>query len=157
MHSLFCFVIYSSLVRPQLEYASPVWDNTIQRNINKIESVQRRAARYVCHDYRWSSSVTSMLQRLNWDSLQQRRARSRVWMLYRIRNGLVAIPPDSLQLVTVPTRGHGNRYVQLHCNTSMFSQTFFPSAIRLWNSLPADVCYLPPDSFKSRLASCNLI
>lgn len=148
---------YSSLVRPQLEYASPVWDNTIQRNINKIESVQRRAARYVCHDYRWSSSVTSMLQRLNWDSLQQRRARSRVWMLYRIRNGLVAIPPDSLQLVTVPTRGHGNRYVQLHCNTSMFSQTFFPSAIRLWNSLPADVCYLPPDSFKSRLASCNLI
>ena len=33
-----------------------------------------------------------MLQKLQWDSLQQRRARIGVLMLYGIRNGLVAIP-----------------------------------------------------------------
>ena len=38
---------YSSLVRPLLEYASPVWDPHTSENINKIEMVQRRAARYV--------------------------------------------------------------------------------------------------------------
>jgi len=40
---------YTTLVRPQLEYASSVWDNNIQCNVNKLESVQRRAARFVCH------------------------------------------------------------------------------------------------------------
>ena len=94
---------YTTLVRPQLEYASSVWDNNIQCNINKLESVQRRACvMTIDHSllklcYRQTSSVTSMLQRLSWDSLQQRRAHNRVWMLYRIRNGLVAIPPDHLK------------------------------------------------------------
>jgi len=32
----------------------------------------------------------------------------------------------------------------------MYNQTF-PSAIRLWNTLPVDVCQLPPDSFKAQL------
>ena len=51
-----------------------------------------------------------MLQRLSWDSLQQRRAHNRVWMFYRIRNGLVAIPPDQLKQTTVATRRHETRY-----------------------------------------------
>jgi len=34
---------------------------------------------------------------------------------------------------------------QIQCNTSMCSQTFFPSAIRLWNTLPVDVYQLPPE------------
>ena len=37
-----------------------------------------------------------MLEKLQWDSLQQRRARSRVLMLYRIRDGLVATLPQSI-------------------------------------------------------------
>jgi len=40
----------------------------------------------------WMCSVTAMLQKLQWDSLQQWWAHSRVLMLYQIQNGLVAIP-----------------------------------------------------------------
>ena len=39
--------VYKTLVRPQVEYASIVWDPFTQANIDKIEMVQRRATRYV--------------------------------------------------------------------------------------------------------------
>jgi len=32
--------------------------------------------------------------------------------------------------------------VQIQCNTGTYNQTFFPSAIRLWNTLPVDICQL---------------
>ena len=38
---------FKSLVRPILEYSSSVWDPHTQRNVNKLEMVQRRAARFV--------------------------------------------------------------------------------------------------------------
>ena len=37
---------YKTLVRPQVEYASPVWSPHTKHNINKIEMTQRRAARW---------------------------------------------------------------------------------------------------------------
>jgi len=46
------------------------------RNTTKVEAVQRSSARFTCHDYRRTSSVTAMLQKLHWDSLQQRRTTS---------------------------------------------------------------------------------
>ena len=47
--------------------------------------------------------------------------------------------------------------MQIPCNSCMYSQTFFPSAVRLWNRVPSDTCYLAPDSFKLELLKINLI
>jgi len=116
---------------------------------------------YACQDYRQTSSVTTMLHKLEWEPLQKRRACSRVWMFYRICNGLVAIPTARyLKPTLVHSRRHETRYTQMHCkicNTSMYSHTFFPSAIRLWNSLPIDICQLPPESFKEKLSTSTWI
>jgi len=57
-------------------------------------------------------------------------------------------------LEPVPTcRRFETRYVQIQCNTGTYSQIFFPSAIWLWNSLPVDICQLPPGSFKTSFNS----
>ena len=37
---------YKTMVRPQVEYASSVWDPHTQRNITRVEQVQRRATRF---------------------------------------------------------------------------------------------------------------
>ena len=66
---------YKAFIRPQLEYASPVRDPHTQNLSNQLESVQRRAARYVCSDFhsRTPGCVTDMLRSLEWQSLQTRR------------------------------------------------------------------------------------
>ena len=57
---------YLSLVRPHLEYASSVWDPHLQKHIYQIERVQRRAARFIKHEYsRDPGIVTSILQELD--------------------------------------------------------------------------------------------
>ena len=52
---------YQTYVRPILEYAVTAWASYTQRNINKIKSIQQRAARFVLSTY---SSVNVMLSRL---------------------------------------------------------------------------------------------
>ena len=42
---------YSSLVRPQLDYASEVWNPCTTSEINRLEQIQRSAARFVYADY----------------------------------------------------------------------------------------------------------
>ena len=48
---------YKSLLRPHVEYCSSVWDPHTLSDTQKIERIQRQAARYVTGDYRRSSSV----------------------------------------------------------------------------------------------------
>jgi len=95
----------TKLVRPQLKYALSVWDNTVKRNTTKVEAVQRSMARFTCRDCRRTTSVTAMLQKLQWDSLQQRQACSRVLMLYTVltMDWLTFLPQSvSSQLWSIP-------------------------------------------------------
>ena len=73
---------YESLVRPTVEYASSVWDPYTKQNRDRIEMVQRRAARYVLNCYERSASVTEMLKQLDWETLELCRKKARLIMLY---------------------------------------------------------------------------
>jgi hypothetical protein len=87
---------YKTLVRPLVEYASPVWDPHHQTDIRKLECVQRRAARFVLSSQHNRFSVTAMIQRLGWRSLEDRRRDARLTMLYKIDHELVAISKTNL-------------------------------------------------------------
>ena len=82
---------YKTLVRPLVEYSSTVWDPYTQNNIWNLEMVQRRSARYVLNQYHTTASVTTMINQLNWESLQRRRENARLNMFYKAHHGLAAI------------------------------------------------------------------
>ena len=62
----------SPSVLPQLKYALTVWEPVTKFNMAKVESVQRRATVFFCNDYHQTSSVTSVMQELDWEDLQSR-------------------------------------------------------------------------------------
>ena len=109
---------YFTLVRPQLEYAAAIWDPNTQTYTNKIEMVQRRAARYVCNNYNREASVTTMIKHLHWRSLQQRRTDIRLVMFYKTLHGIVALDlfPQLILLVR-PSR---------HTLSNSSSVAFYP-------------------------------
>jgi len=151
---------YLSIVRPKLEYASSVWDphKRIHSQTNKLEdkleAVQRRAARFATGDYRLTTSITHTLQTLGWPTLQQRRQVARLSLMYKAVNNLIAIPIHNiLTRNTNITRGHQQRFTTVACRTETYRGSFFPKTVIEWNALPQHLIETKTtDSFKAGVA-----
>ena len=106
-------IAYFSMVRSLLEYSCPVWDPYRQGDNEKINKIQRAAARFVTNNYQRKSSVTALIKDLGWIDLQTRRKNFRLTSLYKILNGIIAVPvsvlltPQTKELV-VRIKNHSN-------------------------------------------------
>ena len=78
-----------ALFRSKLEYGSVVWDPYIKSDIDRLERVQRSAARFITGDYksRHEGCVTNMLDDLDHPSLEERRRQQRLTFLYKVVKG----------------------------------------------------------------------
>ena len=121
-----------------MEYCSSVWDPHTLSDTQKIERIQRQAARYVTGDYRLSSSISEMLHNLKWTNLSTRRSVNRLTMIYKILNGHPAITPNNFfEFNKTQTRKKHNltlRTYQPRGNIDIFA--FVQRSIPEWNTLP---------------------
>ena len=143
---------YLSLVRPQLEYSEEAWNPHTQKDIYRLEQVQRQAARFVHSDFRRTTEVTPLVQGLEWDTLHTRRLLNQATMFYKIQFQVVNIQlPSYLMLSTSTCRSqHSYKYQQLPSNVDAYGYSFYPRAIRIWNLLPASSVNAPSvETFKS--------
>ena len=136
-------VAYKTLVRPQLEYAAPIWNPYHKLQIQEVVNVQRTAARWTCRRWRNTSSVGDMLDELEWPSLEARREQSSLTFFYKIHSGTVSLDKDKY-LTPAPnlqrTRAsHDLQYTRYFAYDDALKNSFFPRTIPLWNSLPSSV------------------
>ena len=153
---------YETLVRPKLEYSSPIWNPTHKQTtqLKQIEQIQRNAARFVANKpfnpYQ-PDSVTSIIKTLKWQSLQQQRQRFDLVLLYRVVHGLVAVPASYLPTpATVCSTRQSNslKFIQPPCERNAYHHSLFPRTVPIWNSLPTTVVTAPSlDIFKSAVQS----
>ena len=88
-------------------------------NSDKVEKVQRRAARFVKSRYSRYSSVSDML---GWPPLSQRRQDARLILFYKIINGLAQVPFEGVLVESYKgtRRKHNRLAIQLASMDSRF-------------------------------------
>ena len=154
---------YLSLVRSTLEYSSIVWDPYLQKDTDKLEKVQRLAARFITGNYtsRDQGCVSQMLAELNLPLLQDRRKANRLTFFFKVVEGLV--PAMQSHDFLTPVRGkrliiskqytdcvtsntidkqstnNSKCFKTAQCKTDIYKNSFFPRTIIDWNHLDDNI------------------
>ena len=147
---------YKALVRPSLEFASSAWDPYLKKHKKKLEAVQRRAARWTVNRHRQTSSVGQMLDQLQWPTLEERRRKARLVIMYKYHNGLLHIdtnkPPTRNPDARNTRRTHAAAYHTYSHSTDYRKFAFFPRTLCDWNLLPSTSALAATvGEFKSRI------
>jgi hypothetical protein len=150
------FTLYTSFIRPCLEYGNIIWNNLSETDSDKLESVQRRAMRIITGCIT-RTSTQLLYEETNLEKLAKRRERSILLFFHKIINNNT---PDYLQEMKpdINVNRHGrnlrssNNFTLPYCRINRYQDSFLPTAINLWNQLDEDVrnifCY---NSFKCKL------
>ena len=133
-----------------LEYASPIWNPHTSSQIIHLERIQHSAARFVANDHIRTTSPTTLVLILNWQTLERRRIIKQAMTFYKIINNIIKISPPSGLL----TRSHNRDHCivpRSRLNTIVYS--FYPRAIHIWNTIPKEITEITqPQSFQATIS-----
>ena len=109
----------------------------------QLDAIHVEAARIITGATKLCS-IEKLFFDLGWESLQSRRNKHKLVIFYKILHGLT---PDYLFDIVPPTVRETARYnlrnsehiQNYRASTNLFLDSFFPSTIRAWNSLPNEV------------------
>ena len=138
-------VAYKILVRPQLEYAAPIWHPYNETETKKGGESAEDSSQVDLQAMANRSSVDDMLDELEWPSLEDRRVKSSLTFFYKIHSGTVSLDKDRY-LTPAPnlrstraSQTHNLQYTRYMAYSDALKNSFFPRTIPLWNSLPSSV------------------
>ena len=132
----FMLTLFTTHIRPILEYCSCLWHTGYVGDIKALESVQRR----------WTKHIVGMshldygtrLRILNLYPVSGRLLRADMIYCWKIFHGKCVISPTDL--FSVPphggTRGHRFKVNHVRSQTDIRRQAFVPRCVCQWNNLP---------------------
>ena len=128
----------------------------LQKDVDSLERVQRKANRWVTSTYDRKSSVSRLMSELQLETLQERRRIQRLTFMYKILNDQVAVPAEliDLELSVRTSRGDYNQQ-KLYKPRTHSTEYQKSRSIPEWNSLPSSVAQSDTvsTSFKCRLSA----
>ena len=130
--------LYIYLIRPCLEYACVVWNPHLNKDIEKLEKIQKFALRLCIKQ--WDMEYTTLRSTCNLPTLRTRRKYFILCTMYKIVNHLMDFPqncfiPRATSLRSTPS----HLYLQPFSHTNSFLFSFVPNACSQWNKLPIDL------------------
>jgi hypothetical protein len=145
--------LYTTFVRPHLEYAAPIWNGLCKKDIKKLEKVQRRATKMV--PQLRNMSYEERLLNLGITSLEERRIRGDLIQMFKIQRKINEVHlnmnmpnkddnPDSADAgpaaSVMSRRRSGIRIVKEFIKNCSIRDAFFANRVAdEWNQLDEDV------------------
>ena len=153
--------LYFAFIRPILEYGNIIWDNCTNQESDLIESVQYEAARIVT-GMRKGTSRLKLYNELGWDSLKERRKKQKLIFVYKSLGGYLPgnISDYFASFINIGDNYsfRNTRYFNIpRSNTQSYKQSFFPSALELWNNLDQETQNMTSLSAFKRKLNIGLI
>ena len=147
--------IIDSLIFGKLLYCSSVWANTIEKNIELLQSVQNFAARIISGTRKFDH-VTLILKQLQWLIIIKQLAVRDATMVFKCLNGIV--PPylceklkTRSEVHNCNTRNRDRLHIPL-CRTAAGQRAFTFRGQKLLNSLPDEFQSITNlDVFKTKI------
>ena len=142
-HTHLLINLYKSYIRPIVEYNTCTWSPHLKNDISQIESVQKNFTRRLCQRSNIKySSYEDRLKIFKLETLESRRVKNDLVMLYKIVNQIVDINFSSLFQFS-SFGGYSMRRHKLHIrclHNFKSNQNFFSCrVVSVWNSLPEDI------------------
>jgi hypothetical protein len=142
--------MYRFLVRPHMEYCTPVWSPQLVKDQQVLEQVQRSATRLIrgARQLPYQERCTA----LGLPTLHHRRRRADLVTVYRAVEGLDQIDGLFEARDDPRLRGNGRTLAKPIATVRSRAQFFSVRVLNDWNALPADVVAAPSlGAFKQRL------
>ena len=115
--------LYQSIIRPALEYASPVWNPWYKQDIDKLEKVQRKCLQLCSKE-------------IELDSLDKRRKFTDCVETYKFVHNQYKTPASMyFKQPARELRGHSQKLMKQYSRTDIRKNFFSNRVVDTWNSL----------------------
>jgi len=144
--------LYKTLVRPKLEYCVQMWCPYLQKDIDKLEQVQRRATRLINRCRKWS--YEDRLKYTDLMPLKIRRKRGDMIEVFKMVKGIDKVDKNIFFAFANNSRVRGHKYklIKGHSKLDIRKHYFSNRVINDWNALPEEVVSAETvNCFKARL------
>ena len=126
--------LFTTMIRPHLEYAAAVWSPHMKKDIQLIENVQRRATKQLPKKSKLPYS--ERLRQLDLPTLRYRCIRGDMIDVFKILKYYDSDPNQILQRHTSSaTRGHSLKLAKKQSNSNLRLYSFSIRVINNWNNL----------------------
>ena len=153
-------LLFTSLVRPHLEYGNVVWHPYLKRDIELLEGVQHRATRMVPGFAKLT--YEERLKRMKLPTLVYRRARGDAIEVFKYLHNIYRVdsshllPLRDVERLGMRTRGHRLMLLKRDCSGLLRQNFFSMRVVNMWNGLPDSVVMSPTvNCFKGRFDRTN--
>nr|CAD2196648.1 unnamed protein product [Meloidogyne enterolobii] len=160
--------MFNTYVRPGLEFASPIWNPYLRKDIINLERIQKKflVSVFIRLTYTNNQKINfsdipkygELLKKFNVETLESRRLKIDLILFHKMIFGEIKINNNNIiHFKQTRTRGEEYKLTIPHCSSMVRYNSYFIRTSRLYNSLPIVIRKNTPSNFRKIIINFDLL